>query len=744
MQAKTAKNPLQAKLEQAIALQNAGNPKQASTLFLQVLKAHPDNIFALYSLAAIESNTGNDTVAINYANRAVSANPNFAQARLAKSVILYKLGKFEEALADVEQAIALQPDLPGAQSHKDAVLMASKAGIPPAPVGTGPTAVSNMKALQLQDQGRLAEAEQAFLAVVAKHSQDFVALYSLGVIASRRGDPEQAYVWLSKAAQANPTNAMAHYAMATALQGMALYEQALEEFERALQIDPNYIEAYNNKATLYHSMSRHLDALQTLEAGLAVAPQDHKLLNNKGYILTEFKQNALAANVFQHLLNLNPDYEYAQGLHMLARLHSCDWTNYEENRQRIIEGVRSGKRVCNPFAMMAITDNAEDHFRCAGIFGEHRFPQASQPMWRGEQYRHRKKRVGFLSADFREHPVGYLLVGLIENLDSARIETYGFSLGIRDGSELYRRYRNAFDHYLDCKDKTSHEIARLMRAMEIDILIDLSGYTSGSRLDVLSHRPCPAQATYLGFPGGLNLPYVDYLIADRVTVPEEMQKYYREKLLYLPHCYLPRDTSVKPSPDTPRRSEFGLPEDGVVFCSFNHDYKINPPMFAVWMDLLRENPKSALWLMKLNEDAQKNLAASANAYDIDPSRLVFATRVPRIEDHLARYRLADVCLDTFPYNGHTTTSDALLASVPVVTLAGQGFASRVAASLINDIERMDFVSDCFSDYATQAAGALRLIKQSESSVAPRAETGMWPIDQKTQAFAFSETINSLS
>jgi protein O-GlcNAc transferase len=684
MHAKSAKNPLQAKLEQAIALQNSGNPKQAATLFLQVLKAHPDNVFALYSLAAIESNAGNDTVAINYANRAVSVNPNFAQARLARSVILYKLGKFEEALAEVEQAIALQPDLPGAQSHKDAVLMASKAGIPPAPVGTGPTAASNMKALQLQDQGRLAEAEQLFLRVVAQHPQDFVALYSLGVIASRRGDPEQAYVWLSKAAHANPTNAMAHYAMATALQGMALYEQALEEFERALQIDPNYIEAYNNKATLYHSMSRHLDALQTLEAGLAVAPQDHKLLNNKGYILTEFKQNALAANVFQHLLNLNPDYEYAQGLHMLARLHSCDWTNYEENRQRIIEGVRAGKRVCNPFAMMAITDNAEDHFRCAGIFGEHRFPQASQPMWRGEQYRHRKKRVGFLSADFREHPVGYLLVGLIENLDSARIETYGFSLGIRDGSELYRRYRNAFDHYLDCKDKTSHEIARLMRAMEIDIVIDLSGYTSGSRLDVLSHRPCPAQATYLGFPGGLNLPYVDYLIADRVTVPEEMQKYYREKLLYLPHCYLPRDTSVKPSPNTPKRSDFGLPDDGAVFCSFNHDYKINPPMFAVWMDLLRENPKSVLWLMKLNEDAQKNLAASANAYDIDPSRLVFATRVPRIEDHLARYRLADICLDTFPYNGHTTTSDALLAGVPVVTLAGQGFASRVASSLLND------------------------------------------------------------
>ncbi|MEB3214089.1 MAG: hypothetical protein VKL39_22260, partial [Leptolyngbyaceae bacterium] len=223
------------------------------------------------------------------------------------------------------------------------------------------------------------------------------------------------------------------------------------------------------------------------------------------------------------------------------------------------------------------------------------------------------------------------------------------------------------------------------------------------------------QATYLGFPGGLNLPYVDYLIADRVTVPEDAQKYYREKLLYLPHCYLPRDTSVKPSPDTLKRTDFGLPDDGVVFCSFNHDYKINPPMFAVWMDLLRENPKSVLWLMKLNEDAQKNLAASANAYGIDPARLVFATRVPRIEDHLARYRLADVCLDTFPYNGHTTTSDALLVGVPVVTMAGRGFASRVATSLLNDAQRRDLAVDTILAYKARASDLVSQMVERKSA-----------------------------
>jgi predicted O-linked N-acetylglucosamine transferase (SPINDLY family) len=275
-----------------------------------------------------------------------------------------------------------------------------------------------------------------------------------------------------------------------------------------------------------------------------------------------------------------------------------------------------------------------------------------------------------------------------------------------------------------------------MRAMEIDIAIDLSGYTAGSRLDILAHQPAPAQATYLGFPGGLNVPYIDYLIADRVTVPEDMQKHYREKILYLPHCYLPRDTSVKPSPDTPKRADFGLPDDGLVFCSFNHDYKINPPMFEVWMELLRENPKSVLWLMKLNEDAQRNLAASANAYDIDPSRLVFATRVPRVEDHLARYRLANACLDTFPYNGHTTTSDALWSGSSVVTLRGNGFASRVPTSLNSDLKQIENVCDSFESYKGRANYLAHRQQHYEQNV-------NWPYTETEIAREFSEKVSSI-
>jgi protein O-GlcNAc transferase len=739
---KPASNTNQAKLAQAIDLQNKGEPKKATTLFLQVLKSQPDNIFALYSLAANESNTGNHTGALNYATRAVTINPKFAQALLARSVILYKLGRLEESMVDIDKALALEPTLDAAIAHKEAINTAKANGLPATPAIAGPSAELNTKALKLQDQGKLAEAEQLFRKVLEKYPDDFVALYSLGVIASRNGQSDLALNWLTHAVQSSPDNPMAHYALATTLQGLALYEQALGEFDKALAINPQYMEAYNNKATLLHSMNRQLDALKALEEALAVSPQDQKSLSNKGYILTEFKQNAVAATVFKHLLTLNPDYEYAEGLHALARLHSCDWTDFDANKQRIIEGVHAGKRVCNPFALMAISDSAEDHMKCAGVFGAQRFPATKEPMWRGEVYRHRKKRVAFISADFREHPVGYLLIGLIEKFDKTQFETFGISLGIRDGSELYKRYRNGFDHYLDCADKASHEVARLIRAMEIDIMIDLSGYTSGSRLDILAHRPAPAQATYLGFPGGLNLPYIDYLIADRVTVPEEHQQFYKEKLLYLPHCYLPRDIGVKLAPTTPVRSEFGLPDDGLVFCSFNHDYKINPPIFEVWMDLLRENPGSVLWLMKLNDDARQNLEKNTDYYGIDPSRLVFATRVPRIEDHLARYRHADVFLDTFPYNGHTTASDALLAGVPVVTLTGKGFASRVATSLLHDMGKSDWCVNSVDEYKQKARDHLNE-KSVGQGVRDQREGMPWPINEEMQAVAFCEAISKV-
>jgi predicted O-linked N-acetylglucosamine transferase (SPINDLY family) len=395
---------------------------------------------------------------------------------------------------------------------------------------------------------------------------------------------------------------------------------------------------------------------------------------------------------------------------------------------------------------MSITDDAALARQCIETYAKDKYGDPLFKLWNGEKYAHRRKRVAFISADFRIHPVGYLLIEMIENFDKEKFELTGVFTGTPDGSDLWKRYRCAFDHYLDAKNMPSLELAKLLRAMEIDIAIDLSGHTEGTKLDVLSHRPAPVQMTYLGFPGTLGLPFIDYLIADPRIIPPESQQHYREKILYLPHCYLPRDTSVVPSQETPKRSDFGLPEEGFVFCSFNHDYKINPPMFKIWMDLLKEVPGSVLWLMKLNESAQANLTKEAIKHGVDPVRLVYATRVPRVEDHLARYRLAGLFLDTFPYNGHTTAGDALSAGLPVVTLCGNSFASRVAGSLMHDIGVNDLVSDSLQQYHDKAlmfATNQDVRVSIENVLRHKLTEKKWPPSSMAQADALQTILKAL-
>jgi predicted O-linked N-acetylglucosamine transferase (SPINDLY family) len=729
----SAKAHIDQRIAEGLEFQRAGAWDAARACFDAVLDSDRDQPVALYSIAAIETNRGRPEAGLPFVTRLLELRPDFVQALIARAMIFQQLGRNEQARGDLERAQSLEPARTDLQQHINQ--LRSVPDRPQPAVGNPDVERLCRQGLAAQHAGDQALAVRCFEQALALDAQHFASLYSLGLVHSQQGDARRAILMMGRAAQAEPANSLGHFALGTILQGQGLAEAALAAFDRAIALSPGHVEASNNKATLLHDLGRQKDALLTIEDALKIAPEDQKLLGNKGYLLSEFKLHAHAAATFRRVLDINPDYEYAEGLHAYARLHACDWTDFDANRTRIIEGVRSGRRVCNPLAFMAVSDDAHDARRCAEVFATHRYPASPEPLWRGETYRHRKLRVGFISADFREHPVGYLLIGLIERLDRRRFETFGFSLGIRDGSDLYRRYRNGFDHYLDCADKTSHELARLIRAMEVDIAIDLSGYTAGSRLDILARRPAPLQMTYLGFPGGLGTSYIDYLIADRVTVPDSLETAYRERVIRLPDCYLPRDHSVRPAPHAFPREKFGLPNEAQVLCSFNHDYKINPPMFAAWMELLRQTPNSVLWLMKLNQDAEQNLLRTAASLDVDPSRLVFATRVPRIEDHLARYAHADVFLDTFPYNGHTTASDAIYAGVPVVTLAGDSFASRVAASLLEHSGQAGFVARTYPSYQQAALDFLGRARDAK-----RPEPGQWHTDQDEQAAAFGQLL----
>jgi len=739
--------------EKALALQTAGELDAAQTLFMSVLRAEPKNAVALYSLAAIESGRKNFDKALKHIQPVTLSHPNFAQAHLAKSVILFNLGKYDDALRAVQKAIHLEPSLPNAKEHLETVKVGQgMAARPGAAMVTSDIPIDpkvhalTQQGIALQGEAKHAEALEVFKQALQINSKDFASLYSMGISLGATGKKIEALESFTQAAEAAPHLALAHFAKAQSYADIGLADDAVICFDKAIEVDPSYTQAYTNKAALLQAIDRHHDALLTLVACVEVDPDNFTAFEGQGQLLGQFKQYDLSVNAFKRALQINPTYNYGEGHLMHARLSCCDWTDFEEARESIFQGIRDGKKACGAMTVMSITDDAALARQCIETYAKDKYGDPLFKLWNGEKYAHRRKRVAFISADFRIHPVGYLLIEMIENFDKEKFELTGVFTGTPDGSDLWKRYRCAFDHYLDAKNMPSLELAKLLRAMEIDIAIDLSGHTEGTKLDVLSHRPAPVQMTYLGFPGTLGLPFIDYLIADPRIIPPESQQHYREKILYLPHCYLPRDTSVVPSPETPKRSDLGLPEEGFVFCSFNHDYKINPPMFKIWMDLLKKVSGSVLWLMKLNESAQANLTKEAIKHGVDPARLVYATRVPRVEDHLARYRLAGLFLDTFPYNGHTTAGDALSAGLPVVTLCGNSFASRVAGSLMHDIGVNDLVSDTLQEYHDKAlvfATNQEIRVSIENTLRLKLADKKWPPSSMAQADALQTILKAL-
>jgi protein O-GlcNAc transferase len=559
-----------------------------------------------------------------------------------------------------------------------------------------------MRALEAQGRGDTVQAEYMFRNFLAAYPGNPIASYSMAVILLHRRDREGALQTLEAGVAANPGFAPLWLAKGSAEHGLGLREEALKSYDQAIGIKPDYLEALVNSGALLREMHKHAEALQRFQAVLTFQPDYQTALGNSAILLSEFKQLDQAIATLQRLLQINPDYDYGLGLLAYERLHACDWTDHDALQQAIIEGLREGKRTCKSLGLMALSDSAADHQQCARIFSAHHLPESPPPLWQGERYRHDRIRVAYMSPDLREHPVGHLMAGIFEHHDHHRFETIAVSLGANDGSRLRQRMVNAFDHFIDARDMSSRHIAETLRRMEVDILIDLAGYTSDARTDVLAHRPAPAHVNYLGYPGTMGYKEMDYLIADRCVIPPEHQCFYDERVLYLPDAYLPTDDKVQIAERTPTRAECGLPDDAFVFCSFCHDYKISPSWFDMWMRILSGAPGSVLWLMSRNAQSQANLRQAAQARGVDPQRLIFASRVPLIEAHLARYRQASLFLDTHPYNAHTTAADALMAGLPVLTYLGGSFPSRVASSLVSSIGLNELVTHSHQAYEDTA------------------------------------------
>jgi protein O-GlcNAc transferase len=478
------------------------------------------------------------------------------------------------------------------------------------------------------------------------------------------------------------------------LQGM--HQFALESYDLALTIQPNDAETLVNKSSTCNDIKNYMLALGVVERAITLNPHIPEAWFNKGIALENLNRHEHAIDAYSEVIRLNPDLDWVYGCFLVSRMKVCSWKDFPANLDHIVTRALAGEKVVRPFELLSMIDDGALQKKSSEIYIQSNFPTNPTlgPILKRSE--NKKIRVAYFSADFRNHPVGFLIAELIEIHDRSKFEFYAFSL-VKADDEMRDRFAQAFDYFLDVEAKLDIEIAQLARDLEIDIAIDLTGFTRDSRMGIFAFRVAPIQINYLGYPGTIGAEYMDYIIADKTLIPPQFEKFYSEKIVYLPNSYQVNDRKRNVSDRRYSRRELGLPESGFVFCCFNNNFKILPKTFDGWMRILKEVEGSVLWLLADNPSAQSNLKIEAHKRGIDPSRLIFAERVT-LTDHLARHQQADLFLDTLPYNAHTTASDALWAGLPVLTLIGEAFASRVAASLLKAIGLPELITNTQEEY----------------------------------------------
>ena len=600
--------------------------------------------------------------------------------------------------------------------------------------------------------GRVEAAEPIYRRILELDPDHAYALHLLGVLVHQSGQHEQAIEYLETAIRINGDEAAFHGNLGDVYCVLRRYPQAIAAYRRALALRPGIADAYNaevsnNLGNVLYKQGDLADAVSCFDTALQCNPDHVEALCNLGTALsqqqeeggdkprlekrgTDLKQSVDAVACFRRALQLKPDHVASLGKLIQRLKHHCDWGELHDLERRAMECLtrqpagRSGVEPLTPFSLMTFamppTTAAqqflgarrwvEQHFRVEMEAGRRRtfpFRSAPQPVIN----------VGYLSADFREHPVGHQIANLIEKHDRSRFAIYGYAYGNDDGSEIRRRLVRGCDRFADLRDASHRQAADRIAADGVQILVDLTGYTSNARTEILALRPAPVQVNYLGYPGTLGAPFMDYILVDEFVVPSDQQPHFSEHLVHLPGSFMVTDGQRDVSPRTPSRAECGLPETGFVFCAFNNSFKITPEVFGVWMELLRAVRGSVLWLSKWSSLAIANLRREAAAHGVADDRLVFAPRLPAVADHLARYWVADLFLDTFPYNAHATASDALWAGCPVLTRIGETFPARVAGSLLRAIGLPELITTSRDEYRELA---LRLATDAEPLAGLRA------------------------
>ena len=556
------------------------------------------------------------------------------------------------------------------------------------------------QAIQAFQSGNFDRADSILKRVLEVDSKNLSVLHILGLIKASQSRYKEATDYLSKAARIDPNDPSLQYNLAKALSDSGSDIEALTHHKKAVELAPNNPEAWLNYGKTVFNLGWHDEAIAHYDQALALKPDYAEGWSNKGITLHELKCFDEAIAHYDKALSLKPNIDWVSGDLLHTKMKICSWSNLSGDLEGIAKRVLANEKVSTPFALLALNDDALLHKRSAEIYAQTKYPfkPALGPISR--RPKNKKIRMGYFSADFRNHPVSFLTAELFELHDKNRFEITAFSFGADDKSLIRLRLSQAFNQFIDVRQKSDKEIAQLARELEIDIAVDLGGHTKDSRTGIFSYRAAPIQASYIGYLGTMGVEYYDYLLADEIIIPKDSQQFYSEKITYLA-SYQSNDRKRIISNRVFTRQELGLPEKGFVFCCFNNNYKILPATFDGWMRILKAVESSVLFLYSENKWAEENLKKEAKARGIDSSRLVFGRQIP-MEEYLARYRVCNLFLDTIPYNAGTTASDALWTGLPVLTLIGQSFASRVAASLLKAIGLPELITNSQEEYEALA------------------------------------------
>jgi predicted O-linked N-acetylglucosamine transferase (SPINDLY family) len=743
--------------QQAMLLQQSGRLLEAAEALKALLHNFPDHCQLLTTLGLMLLKCGHFAESADYLQRAIGIDASSPQTYLYLGLAKMRLKQYQAALVNYEQAITLKADYADAYCNKGNVQIELKQL--EAALQSFETAIAIQPDMVLayynrgnllRDLKRFDQAVDSYRQAIAFNPNFAPAFCNLGSLLREMKLPEEALGCLDKAIALQSHDANAFFNRGNVLQDLKRHEQAVLSYRQAVQLKADMAEAYSNLGNTLKSLHRFDEALACYEQAIKINPEFYEAFYNRavimlqdfksfdeallscnqaialkndyaeayvtrGMIFDNIKQFADAYQSYDQALAINPGMEFAAGQALFSKLMLCAWQDWPQETAKLLACVAQDLKVICPFMFHAVSDDPALQLKVAKIWVQEKCPSNPVLPAISRYPQHQRIRIGYFSADFRHHPVALLTAQLYEMHDRQNFEIFGFSSSIFK-DDMTTRLEKAFDRFIDIQNLSDLEAAELARKLEIDIAVDLGGHTGENRNGVFAMRAAPVQVSYIGFLGTMGADYMDYLLADQCLIPETARQYYSEKIAYLPSFQV-NDSKREIADIHFSRKKLGLPAQGFIFCCFNNTYKLNLNLLNCWMRILTSVPDSILWLNLENDTVQQNLQQAALASGVNPERLIFAQRLP-LPEYLARYRSADLFLDTLPYNAGTTGSDALWAGLPVLTCAGRSFASRMAASLLTAIELPELITNSLAEYE---ALAIALATDAEKMAAIKAK-----------------------